>query len=121
MRVTVTFADDVAAELQRMRRERSIGLSEAVNELVRTGMARKRERQAEPEPVKQAIHENDVVALTKPVDKVEGIGTWPTGTTGTVVAEHSEHKMIAISNDRDETLDFISEIEDRLKLVAKYS
>lgn len=71
--------------------------------------------------VKQAIHENDVVALTKPVDKVEGTGIWPAGTIGTVVAEHSEHKMIEISNDRGETLDFISEIEDRLELIARYS
>ncbi len=71
--------------------------------------------------VKQAIHENDVVALTRPVDKVEGTGTWPTGTIGAVVAEHSEHKMIEIANDRGETLDFISEIEDQLELIAKYS
>jgi metal-responsive CopG/Arc/MetJ family transcriptional regulator len=41
MRVTVTFADDVAAELQRLRREHSISLSEAVNRLVRAGLARK--------------------------------------------------------------------------------
>lgn len=43
MRTTVTLADDVAAELQRLRRERSIGVSEALNELARAGMARKRE------------------------------------------------------------------------------
>ena len=38
----VTLADDVAAELQRMRRERSIGVSEALNDLVRAGMTRKK-------------------------------------------------------------------------------
>jgi hypothetical protein len=43
MRTTVTLADDVAAELQRLRRERSVGVSEALNELARAGMARKRE------------------------------------------------------------------------------
>ncbi len=42
MRTTVTLADDVAAELQRLRRERSIGVSEALNDLVRAGMARKK-------------------------------------------------------------------------------
>jgi len=42
MRTTVTLADDVAAELDRLRRERSIGVSEALNELARAGMARKR-------------------------------------------------------------------------------
>jgi hypothetical protein len=41
MRTTVTLADDVAAELRRLRRERSIGVSEALNELARAGMARK--------------------------------------------------------------------------------
>ena len=42
MRTTVTLADDVAAELQRVRRERSIGVSEALNELARAGMTRKK-------------------------------------------------------------------------------
>ncbi len=42
MRTTVTLADDVAAELQRLRRERSIGVSEALNEMARAGMARKK-------------------------------------------------------------------------------
>lgn len=43
MRTTVTLADDVAAELQRLRRERSIGVSEALNDLARAGMARRKE------------------------------------------------------------------------------
>jgi DNA-binding transcriptional regulator YhcF (GntR family) len=38
MRTTVTLVDDVAAEIQRMRRERSISVSEALNELARAGM-----------------------------------------------------------------------------------
>lgn len=32
--------DDVAAEVERMRRAKGIGLSEAVNELARAGMSR---------------------------------------------------------------------------------
>jgi predicted transcriptional regulator len=39
MRTTVTLADDVTAAVERLRRERSIGVSEAVNELVRAGLA----------------------------------------------------------------------------------
>lgn len=35
MRTTITLADDVAAAVEKLRRERSIGLSEAVNDLVR--------------------------------------------------------------------------------------
>jgi hypothetical protein len=41
------LADDVAAAVERLRRERSIGISEAVNELVRAGLA-KREKPAPP-------------------------------------------------------------------------
>jgi hypothetical protein len=43
MRTTVNLADDVTAELRRMHDERSLGMSEALNELARAGMARKRE------------------------------------------------------------------------------
>ncbi|MEX2458579.1 MAG: ribbon-helix-helix protein, CopG family [Actinomycetota bacterium] len=41
MRTTVTLADDVAAAIERLRRERDIGLSEAVNDLIRAGLTRK--------------------------------------------------------------------------------
>ena len=47
MRTTLTLADDVAAAIERLRRERSIGISEAVNELVRAGLA-KQEQPAPP-------------------------------------------------------------------------
>jgi hypothetical protein len=41
MRTTVNLADDVTAELRRMHDERSLGMSEALNELARAGMTRK--------------------------------------------------------------------------------
>jgi Arc/MetJ family transcription regulator len=45
MRTTVTFDDDVAAAIERLRQERSLGLSQAVNELIRAGLrVRPRER-----------------------------------------------------------------------------
>lgn len=40
MRTTLNLADDVAAAVENLRRDRSIGLSEAVNELVRAGLTR---------------------------------------------------------------------------------
>ena len=40
MRTTLTLADDVAAAIEKVRRDRSIGLSEAVNDLVRAGLVR---------------------------------------------------------------------------------
>ena len=38
MRTTLSLDDDVAAAVQRLREERHLGLSEAVNELVRAGL-----------------------------------------------------------------------------------
>src|SRR3989304_4930238 len=38
MRTTVTFDADVAAAIVRLRRQRAIGVSEAVNELARAGL-----------------------------------------------------------------------------------
>lgn len=40
MRTTVTLEPDVAAAIDRLRSEHGLGLSEAVNRLVRTGLQR---------------------------------------------------------------------------------
>ncbi len=45
MRTTVVLDDDVVAALDRLRREKGLGLSEALNQLVRTGL-----NQREPRP-----------------------------------------------------------------------
>jgi hypothetical protein len=39
MRTTVNLDDDVAAAVEQLRRQRGIGLSDAVNQLARKGMA----------------------------------------------------------------------------------
>ena len=39
MRTTVTLADDVSAAVERLRRERGVGVSEVINDLVRRGLA----------------------------------------------------------------------------------
>lgn len=38
MRTTVTLDDDVAAGVEQLRRERGVGLSEALNEIARAGL-----------------------------------------------------------------------------------
>jgi hypothetical protein len=53
MRTTLTLADDVAAAVEKLRRERSIGLSEAVNDLVRAGLI----QQQTAKPFRQKIHD----------------------------------------------------------------
>ena len=54
MRTTLTLADDVAAAVERLRRERSLGLSEAVNELVRAGLVKSVKPQT---PFRQKSHD----------------------------------------------------------------
>ena len=44
MRTTITFDDDVAAAVERLRRERGVGVSAAVNELVRQALSRPQQR-----------------------------------------------------------------------------
>jgi hypothetical protein len=39
MRTTLSLDDDVAAAVQQLREDRHIGLSDAVNELIRAGLA----------------------------------------------------------------------------------
>lgn len=41
MRTTITLDRDVAQAIQRLRRQRGLGLSEAVNELIRSGLRAK--------------------------------------------------------------------------------
>jgi hypothetical protein len=53
MRTTVTLADDVLAAVEKLRREQSLGLSEAVNDLVRAGLA----SQSHTSPFRQATHD----------------------------------------------------------------
>jgi hypothetical protein len=45
VRTTVTLSDDVAAAVEKLRRERGLGLSEAVNDLVRSGLTAERSAQ----------------------------------------------------------------------------
>lgn len=52
MRTTIDLADDVAAAVERERRERGVGLSEAVNDLVRAGLM----RDASLPPFRQETH-----------------------------------------------------------------
>ena len=54
MRTTLTLADDVAAAVERLRRERSLGMSEAVNELVRAGLV---SQGTPPAPFRQVSHD----------------------------------------------------------------
>lgn len=53
MRTTVNLSDDVAAGVEKLRRERGLGLSEAVNDLVRAGLLAERS----PQTFRQETHD----------------------------------------------------------------
>ncbi len=72
MRTTVTLAEDVAAAVERVRRERSVGVSEAVNELVREGLISDRH----DEPFVQKTYpmglKADVTNVERALEELEG-------------------------------------------------
>lgn len=72
MRTTVDFDDDTAAAIEQLRREEGIGVSEAVNRLVRKGLL-----PAEPRPAfRQRTHrlglKIDVSNVAEAIDTLEG-------------------------------------------------
>jgi hypothetical protein len=42
------------------------------------------------------------------VEFLHSAGAWPAGTSGTVVDEHGEHKLVEISDDQGQMLDLVS-------------
>ncbi len=64
MRTTLTLQDDVAAAVDRLRRSEGIGVSEAVNRLVRAGLAK---------PQAPMLYEHDSYDMGERVD-VANIG-----------------------------------------------
>jgi hypothetical protein len=71
--------------------------------------------------VKHAINENDYIGLTQPVDKTQEAGQWPAGSTGTVVSDYGDVKLVEISDNRGQMLDLIQVPENQLRLITKYS
>ena len=74
MRTTITLTDDTAAAVERLRKERSLGMSEAVNELIRAGLV---PRDAEPAFVPRTYSMNaklDVTNVGEAIDELEDTG-----------------------------------------------
>ena len=68
VRTTGNLADDVAVAVERHRRERSIGLSEALNDLVRAGLSRPRDSA----PFRQQTHDlGDGIDVSNVADALE--------------------------------------------------
>jgi hypothetical protein len=73
MRTTVTFEDDVAAALERLRRERNAGISEVVNDLVRAGLtASRRSRRPFVQSSRDLGLRVDVTDVAEALEQIEG-------------------------------------------------
>lgn len=72
MRTTVTLAPDVAAAVERLRRERAVGVSEAVNELVRAGMRAKPKSKSFRQRTFQSGLRIDVSNVAEALEILEG-------------------------------------------------
>lgn len=73
MRTTIDLADDVVAAVEKARRERGLGLSEAVNDLVRAGLV---PREPRP-PFRQKTYEMgpariDYSNVAEAIEQIEG-------------------------------------------------
>lgn len=72
MRTMLNLDPDVAAEVERLRREHGIGLSEAVNRLVRIGMTAPSERppyRHETRPIGLKVDVTDIGAVLGLLDE----------------------------------------------------
>lgn len=72
MRVTVSLSDDVAAAIERLRRERGIGLSQALNELARRGLAAKPPETRFEQQVSSMGARIDVTNVAETLETLEG-------------------------------------------------
>lgn len=73
MRTTITLEADVVAALERTRRDRQIGLSEAVNELIRAGLtATKKTRRPFKQSTRSLGLRIDVTNIAEALELLEG-------------------------------------------------
>ena len=72
MRTTVTFEPDTAAAVERVRRERGVGVSAAVNQLVREGLARGPERRTFEQETSSMGARIDVADVVDALELLDG-------------------------------------------------
>jgi hypothetical protein len=75
MRTTITIADDVFAEMERLRAEQGLGPSEALNLLARRGMAMPARRRADyvhhGSPMGLQVDVSDIGAVLDLLDQLD--------------------------------------------------
>lgn len=72
MRTTVEFDPDTAAAVDKFRRERGVGTSEAVNELIRTALLPRREQSRFVQTTRPLGLKIDVSNVADALESLEG-------------------------------------------------
>ena len=72
MRTTVQLDDDVAAAVAQLRRQQDLGLSEAVNSLVRRGLGRRPPRQPFVQRTAELGRMIDVSNVAEALEQLDG-------------------------------------------------
>jgi hypothetical protein len=72
MRTTVEFDDDAARAIEQLRRDEGVGVSEAVNRLIRRGLLPRRDGGPFRQPVRALGLTLDVSNVADAVDVLEG-------------------------------------------------
>jgi hypothetical protein len=74
MRTTVTLDPDVAAAVSRVRKERGVGVSEAINDLARAGLTVRRPRQPFRQRSSPIALRIDVTNVAEALELLDGPG-----------------------------------------------
>lgn len=72
MRTTVNLDEDVAVAVERLRKERGVGVSEAVNQLARAGMRQKPRRTAFRQRTASIGLKVDVANVADALERLDG-------------------------------------------------
>jgi len=72
VRTTIVLDDDVAAAVEQLRRERDLGLSEAVNELIRRGLVMRQPRKRFRQQSERLGIKIDVTDVADALEYLEG-------------------------------------------------
>ncbi|MDQ3029140.1 MAG: CopG family transcriptional regulator [Actinomycetota bacterium] len=74
MRTTITFERDAAAAIEQLRRERGLGVSGAVNELIRRGLGARPARPPFEQRTSPGHARIDVTDIAEALEVLEGPG-----------------------------------------------
>ncbi len=75
VRTTVNLDDDVSAAVERLRRERGLGVSEAVNLLARAGLTARRSRRPFRQRSARLSLSIDVTNVAEALERLEASGS----------------------------------------------